>query len=312
MPEHSLVWLDRKGHVEPAAPDGRAFSPNFDLSPDGTRAALPIRADDDTTQLWVYHLATGQWQRLTSAEAHSLQPVWSSDGRRIAFSSNADGAFSLYLVDADGEMPPERLTEPSQIWRFPYSWSPDGRFIAYQEQNSKTVWNTFILPLEGDRKPWLWDKEGAAVTVPAFSPDGRWLAYRSSESGRPEVYVRPFPGPGRKARISGQEGGFGPRWSPDGREILYLPESLADNRILAARVEPGEVMRVTDRYVAFAPPFPTLPNVPAHYRVGALSPDGQRLLTIRPDPQSVDPITFGELHAVTSFAQEVKAKVAKK
>ncbi len=312
LPKHSLVWLDRKGTVEAAAPDAQAYLPNFSLSPDGSRAVVAI-SSDDSSQLWVYHLSTGQWQRLTSdGNAESVGPIWSPDGRRIAFSSNAVGAFSLYVVDAEGEEPPERLTESSQNLQFPYSWSPDGRFIAYQEQHGKTGWNTFILPLDGDRKPWPWDKEGAGVSLPAFSPDGRWLAYQSWESGGPEVYVRPFPGRGQKTRVSGKEGGYAPVWSPDGREIVYLPKGLVDNRFLGVRVEPGKTLRVTDRHVAFALPFPSVPTIWPHCRVMAFSPGGQRVLTIRPDPHSVDPVTFGELHAITGFSQEVKAKEAKK
>jgi eukaryotic-like serine/threonine-protein kinase len=175
--------------------------------------------------------------------------------------------------------------------QYPYSWSPDGRFLAYDEQDTTRGGNSWILPLDGDRKPWLWDAEGKNITLPAFSPDGRWLAYQSTETGRFEVYVRPFPGPGEKQRVSGRDGGLAPVWRRDGREILYLASGADDHRILAADVVPGPTLRFANPHVA-------------------LAPDGRRLFMVRPDPQEEPEIR--SLTLIRNWAEEVKAKLAGK
>ena len=136
--------------------------------------------------------------------------------------------------------------------QLPNSWSRDGRFLAYQEQGN--VEETYILPLDGGAKPWRWLPEGVTVASPAFSPDGRWLAYQSLESGKWEVWVRPFPGPGAKQRVSASDEGLAPTWSSDGREIYYL-ERLDDTRIMSRRVESTSPWRLAEPHVAFALPF---------------------------------------------------------
>lgn len=254
----------------------------------------------------MYHVPERRWQQLTS-DADEINPIWSPNGDRLAFSSDRDGPFNLYVLRPDGESRAERLTHAPN-WQLPYSWSPDGRFLAYQEQEGNS-WNTWILPLDGDRKLWRWGPQGKNVTVPAFSPDGRWVAYQSQETGENfEVHVRPFPGPGSRQTVSGPDGGCGPVWSQDGREIMYLAGADSDNRILAVDVSPGPPLRFTNPHVAFAFPFaPVSAATVVRLRVFALAPDGRRLVTVRPDPRPA-----GEIHSLTlirNWAEEVKAKV---
>jgi len=220
--------------------------------------------------------------------------------------SNRDGPFNIYVMAADGESPPVRLTESSNMKRV-YSWSPDGRFLAYHQQGGP--YDTYVLPIDGSAKPWLWGPERADVTAPAFSPDGRWLAYQSAESGQFEVWVRPFPGPGTKQRVSGREGGFAPAWSSDGREIFYV-ERLKDTRIMGRRVESSSPLRLADARVAFALPFALSNPYFFSSRAFAVTRDGRRVLVVQADERA--PKDIDALQVIRNWPEEVKAKLAAK
>jgi Tol biopolymer transport system component len=166
----------------------------------------------------------------------------------------------------------------------------------------------WILPIDSQRKPRRWGPDATTFPIPTFSPDGRWLAYQSQETGETggqyQVKVRPFPGPGPRRTASGPEGGVGPMWSPDGREILFLPVSETDNRVLAMDVAPAPTLRFTNPHVAFALPF-----APTFARFFALSPDGRRLVTVRRDPGYL--VGIPSLTLIRNWAEEVKAKVGR-
>src|SRR5262249_50729415 len=208
----TLVSVDRKGNVRPLPAPPRAYF-QVRLSPDGTRLALAIQRD-----IWVYELARSALTRLTS-QPNSVSPVWSPDSKRVAYALNRPGGGEILAAAADGSGGSDQLLTREQFKRFnfgyvaPYSWSPDGRVLAVQDPIAQKLWT---VSLEGDRKPQTLLSLAFANTGPQFSPDGRWLAYSSNESGRPEVYVQPFPGPGAKTLMS-TDGGTEPRWSPNGR-----------------------------------------------------------------------------------------------
>jgi len=230
-----IVWLDRAGKTQPllAAP-GLYLDPRF--SPDGKRLAF-----SNGTDIEIYDWGREARTRLTfTAQAVNLGPVWTPDGKRIVFESQGTGKFSLQWIRADGAGEAQRLLESKNRLR-PYSFSPDGKRLAFSEQNAGTSMDIWTLPLDTSDpeqpkpgKPELFLGTPFAELEPAFSPDGRWIAYTSTESGRSEVYVRPFPaggpfGSGRSTISTG--GGALPIWSRDGRELFY--EGL-DNRIMAA------------------------------------------------------------------------------
>jgi Tol biopolymer transport system component len=188
------------------------------LSPDGRRLALTITATRNT-DVWVYDIARGALSRLTF-EGTNAAPLWTPDGKRITYQSERVGAWGLFWTAANGSGPEERLTT-SPSFQLPESWSPDGRLLAFRQIDPSTGEDIWILPLEGERKPTPFLRTTFDEREAAFSPDGRWIAYVSLESGRPEVYVQAFPGPGGKWQIS-TDGGNRPLWARDGRELFYL------------------------------------------------------------------------------------------
>ncbi|MCH8946954.1 MAG: PD40 domain-containing protein, partial [Acidobacteria bacterium] len=140
-------------------------------------------------------------------------------------------ARNIYWKRADGAGAAERLTT-SKNRQAPTSFSPDGEHLAFYEYSPDTSRDLWVLPLEGERKPELFLATPAGEQHPEFSPDGRWIAYGSNESGRPEIYVRPYPGPGGKWQVSTNGGRF-PRWTKKGRELIYREGA---NRWLAVPV----------------------------------------------------------------------------
>ncbi len=214
---YPVVWVDRQGNTTPLWDEPGVYSTPR-LSPDGTRLAVHASRNDNE-DVWIYDLERDAPTRLTSDAARDTSPVWSPDGQFLAFQSNRDGTLNIYRTRADGSGTVVRLTDSDRS-QFPESWSVDGGFLAYAEVGVGTNWDLWVLPLEGDGEPRVVGNSVAADTWSAFSPNGRWIAYASFESGRNEVYVRPFPpGPGRHQVSIG--GGGQPKWSGDGRELFY-------------------------------------------------------------------------------------------
>jgi Tol biopolymer transport system component len=171
-----------------------------------------------TGGVWIYDISRGALSRLT-LEGGITMPVWTPDGRRIVVAVNRRGGTGLFWKPADGSGPEERLTTSESNLGGP-SVSPDGQTLAF-ETRPTTGPDLWVVPLQGERKPQIFLQTPSNERDPRFSPpDGRWLAYVSNESGRNEVYVRPYPGPGGQWLIS-TEGGAEPVWARNGRELFY-------------------------------------------------------------------------------------------
>jgi eukaryotic-like serine/threonine-protein kinase len=233
-----IQWMTRDGKTTPLRATTAIWShPQF--SPDGTRLAMVIGTiGDGRTDIAVYDWARDMLTPLTFGAEINHSPAWTPDSGRITFVSGrvADGRRNLYWVRADGGGDPQFLTDITSLRNIATgSWHPNGRFLAFTE-GSGDVADLMILPMKGDEvsgwkpgKPYVFLKTPAAESAPYFSPDGRWLAYQSNESGRDEVYVRPFPPrDGRWLVSSG--GGQWPTWSRAKRELLY---QTLDNQIMA-------------------------------------------------------------------------------
>jgi Tol biopolymer transport system component len=217
------VWFDREAKRLGALGPRGGYEDVAALSPDEQRLAFS-RVDPQTgaQDIWTVNFAQGTTSRFTSSPAPEHFPVWSSDGTRIVFSSSrlAGGGNDLFLKasNATGE---EELLLRTGATNVATDWSADGRFILYQALLPRTNYDLWALPLEGDRKPIVLVKTDFSEEDARLSPDGRWLAYTSDESGRQEVYVRPFLRPGGSQVIS-TSGGRNPMWRRERRKRAVL------------------------------------------------------------------------------------------
>jgi len=227
VPEYPVVWVDRNGGTMPLLEERGSYA-NPRLSPDGTRLALTVLRDENW-DVWVYDLERGVSTRLTFDESVDTEQVWSPDGEYIIFSSDRDGPDNLYRKRSDGSGEIERVVQgDSPQWAS--SWSEDGRYVTYMVPSAAL--DLWVVPMDGEGEPELYLSTPFAESDAAFSPDGGWLAYASDESGRSEIYVRPFPPGGGKWQVSDSGGGY-PRWSGDGGELFYR----TDEGIMVASVE---------------------------------------------------------------------------
>ena len=214
----TLVWVDREGREEALAAEPRAYRyPR--ISPDGSQVALELR--DQEWDIWIWDFTRETLRRLTFAPEGDIYPVWTPDGRRVAFSSTRDGTYNLFWKSADGTGMVERLNE-SENPQNPYVFSPDGKQLVYREVHPQRGDDLGVLSLDGDAsvEPLLateFNERNAEI-----SPDGRWLAYQSDASGQFEIYVSPFPNVDEVLFQVSRGGGTRPLWARDGRELFYL------------------------------------------------------------------------------------------
>ena len=232
--DFALVWVDRAGTSRPINDLPRGYE-DLHLSPDGRRVALTIEEPGPETpaHVWVADAERGTLARITF-DGFSRDPIWRPDGEAIAFGSRRGKAeYGLYLKRLDGQAPADLIWKsPIPIWPDPGSWTRDGRTLIFATKGADTGGDLWTVNV-GDRaaKPWL--QTAANEESGRLSPDGRWLAYNSDESGRWEVYVRPFPGPGDKWLVSQGGGGHNGIWTRDGGEIIFR----RGNQFLAADVD---------------------------------------------------------------------------
>jgi Tol biopolymer transport system component len=226
-----MVWVDPAGkELETIGDPAQYHDPA--LSPDGKRLAYDlIDPRNGKYDVWVRDLARNVSSRFSFSEGNGYVPVWSPDGTRIAYSVGSD----LVVKSADGQGAETPLGEKSAEFKAASDWSRDGKYIAFSVQAKDTNWDIWILPTFGDRKPYPFLKTKFSELWPYFSPDGRYIAYQSNESGRTEVYVQSFPGPGGKWQISA-EGGADAHWSADGKQLFFRS---ADQKLMAVPVTTG-------------------------------------------------------------------------
>ncbi|HJS47883.1 MAG TPA: hypothetical protein VJ773_07855, partial [Gemmatimonadales bacterium] len=257
-----LAIVSRDGRATPLAVETRGYE-GPRLSPDGGQLAIGVK-ENTGGDVWVLDLAQQSWSRITTT-GFSERPVWTPDGRRLVYATNAD----LWWVAADGSGRPDSLLIAAGN-RYPASVTPDNRSVVFQESGS----------LHAGLRRLAFDSAPAAEVIlptgfeeaaPDLSPDGRWLAYQSEESGRNDVYVRPFPGPGARVSVS-VSGGTEPAWSRDGRSLFYR----AGDSMLVATIAYGTGLTVLDRKLLFVGPYLR----GARFREYDVSPDGQRFYMV--------------------------------
>ncbi len=266
-----LVWLDVTG--KEISPAGEPDSYNrLRLSPDGTTLAYSLRGGSARRNLWTLELQRGVKSRLTFGESADNSPVWSPDGKRIAYSSSVlskKGRFNdIYLKDlASGS---EQLLVETKTNKNPVHWSSDGQMIWYSDfvgAAQSDIWYYSFA----DRKPHLYAGNKFGETNPALSPDGKWVAYQTNETGRWEVYIAPFPATGAKWQVSAGGGG-NPRWRKDGKALLYTTLTPSTSIVLVpiTFTDRPQIGQATTLF-----PFRSVVNAPPGID---MTPDGQRFL----------------------------------
>jgi Tol biopolymer transport system component len=213
-----LLWVDRNGKQLGTITDKLSNLRSMRISPQGDRIAIEM--DNGLDDLWVLDVARGIKTRLTFGPVENAYPVWSPDGKWIAYTSDREGHSEVFRKPSDGSGAEELLLKEAEF-HVPSDWSADGKYLIYAKGVSPADATVWALPLEGERKPWQVLARGVDAHL---SPDGRWLAYTSLESGAPEVYVVPFRGGQGKWQLSAS-GGQLPHWSKDGKELYYFDQS---------------------------------------------------------------------------------------
>jgi Tol biopolymer transport system component len=283
--EFELGWFDRKGNRVGSLGEAAQFN-QLNLSPDRSSLAVNITTGSNM-DIWLYDVARGLRTPFTFDPATELRAVWSPDERTVVFASDRKGHLDLYRKSADGSGAEEPLYIDNQEKR-PTSISPDGKFLLYHTNGDpKTGADLWILPdplgPPGTAKPYPLLQSQSNERNAQFSPDGHWIAYSSNETGRDEIYVVPFPGPGGKRQIS-PAGGTLPRWRADGKEIFYI---ALDQKLMAAEftVKDGKIQNGEVR-----PLFgPLLTGNGYQYDV---STDGQRVLAVMPRQNASELLTI--------------------
>jgi eukaryotic-like serine/threonine-protein kinase len=279
-----LTWKDRAG--QPLETVGEPANGSMDpkLSPD-ERQVVFSQFDGPNRDIWVRDLPRGISTRFTFHPALDLSPVWSPDGSRIVFRSDRNGLFALYVKSTNGTGQEQLLLKTGNL-KVPTSWSADGRRLLYHEVDVKTGSDLWVLPMEGEGKPAVFLRTDSNEREGAFSPDGKWIAYVSDESGRPQVYVQPYPATGAKWQVS-KEGGLWPKWRRDGKEIYWLNEG---GTLMSAEVSAGSALQPGIARPLFETHIQDLIRDPY-----TSSGDGKRFLVSMPlEADSGQPITVVE------------------
>ncbi len=304
----SIYWMDAAGKFTPLRQTPGNYN-HLAFSPDGKRLAMDI-TNGNRADIWVYEWERDTLTRLTFGGNSNLFPVWKPDGQRIVYASAEKGGVpNLWWIRADGGGDAQRLTESKNV-QIPRSWSPDSKTLAFFEVNRVTGPDIMTLPFEGSEelgwkpgqpKPFV--NTSSAELFPAFSPDGRWIAYQSNESGSPEVYVRPFPGPGGKWQIS-TDGGVGPEWSQSSKELFY---QTPDQKIM--------VVDYSSTGDSFRADKPHLWSPGQITRRGSsfdmsLDPDGKRFAVLKSSGTETSPPPINKISFIFNFFDELRRAVS--
>ena len=293
---YSLSWLTRAGEENPTAAPARTYG-DMRVSPDGTRIAVDV-LDQDNTDIWIWNLDDGPLTRLTFDEAVDAVPLWTPDSQRVVFASSREGG-GLFWRAADGTGEVERLLESTNRPR-PWGWSTDGRLLLDQRPG-----DIGVLTVEGDRTVEILLGPDFRERAPALSPDGRWIAYLSDESGRNQIYVRPFPNVDDGKWQVSTNGGTDPVWSTDGRQLFFV--DIPNRRLMVANVE-------TDPAFSWDTPTELVTLSGFDWAAGGrrydLAPDGERFVVRKiGGAQTTGGAAFDGLIFVENWFEELKERV---
>jgi len=275
-PASELVWVTRAGVATPIDPEWKGEFSSPALSPDGRRLAVAIQGPE-SRDIWISLLDRGPRLRITLDGARNDYPAWRPDGRSIAFSSDrVSPSFDLWSKGSDGTGEP--VLELDEDWAIAEAlWSPDGAWFVHRTStNVQGAGDILGRRTDREMKPVPIVNTRFTEVAPAISPNGRWMAYSSSETGRGEVVVVPFPNAGDSKWPVSADGGLEPIWSRDGRELFYRNSK---REIVSVRVETQGRFSTGAASVLFSDRLYLRGTTHRQYDV---APDGQRFVMVRP------------------------------
>ena len=296
-----LVWVARDGTPQPVpAVQGEYGAPR--LSPDGTKVAMFSGASVNTggQRVLIYDIARNLLSPLTTQQERASWGLWSPDGARIVYQTLLAGRSPLTIRNADGTGGAEQLLQTATTVQTPNSWSKDNK-IAFMQGTPATRSDIWVVDVASRRAEAVLET-AASERYPTFSPDGKWLAYSSDVSGREEVYVQPYPGPGPRVLVS-SGGGLAPAWRADGGELFY--GVLGDGFSMMS-----VAVTATPSSFSAGPPRKLFQG-----RFGGTSPargydvtaDGKRFVMTRPVDRPQPPAN--QMILVQNFGEELKRRV---
>jgi eukaryotic-like serine/threonine-protein kinase len=291
-----LVWVDRQGREQPLPAEPRAYQyPR--ISPDGQRVALDLR--DQQNDVWLWDFARSTLTRLTFGRQSGGPAIWSPDGQHVVFGPDRGGILNLFWQSANGTGFAERLLTSPNV-QYGDTFSPDGSQLVFDEVDPKTKYDLRVRSMNGGHvsTPLLqtpFNEQSADL-----SPDGHWMAYQSDESGRAEVYVRPYPDVNAGRWQISTSGGTRPLWSRDGRELFYLD---AERRMTVVAVQAQSNFSVGLPTMLFDTRSLSLAGIGRNFDV---SPDGTRFLMVKDLPV---PAEAKRLIVVQNWFEDLKRLV---
>ncbi|MBC7843889.1 MAG: PD40 domain-containing protein, partial [Gemmatimonadaceae bacterium] len=293
LPSNAPVIVDSAGTATPvrAGLSGAFMNPR--VSRDGRRIVVQ-RVTSQGSDAWMYDLVSGTERRITTVGS-ALGPAFDAGDRDIVYVSSQDGRDALWTTPIEGGGSPRRVVASSGAFAASPSHDPNVLLFQRRVNGPWSIWRAGAT----ETMPVAVVQAAHDAFMPTLSPDGRWLAWAASESGRYEVYLRPFPGPGSTVQVS-IDGGTEPAWSPDGRTIFYR----ADRRMMAATISSTEPREVTRRRALFTDTFDG--DMPMPHRNYDVMPDGRRFVMIAPT-ESRAPETIVALNWLAEFRAKVAA-----
>jgi Tol biopolymer transport system component len=290
--ERRLVWVNRQGQREPLAAPLRNFQ-GVRISPNGERLALTI-AEVTESDVWIYELERGGALSKLTFDGDSRRGIWTPDGQRVTFAIRApEGSIAWKRADGSGES--EVISQVGE----PYAWSPDGKHLLVWIYGKLTKPDIWVLPMEAKEAPEPFIERAQNQRHATFSPDGQWVAYSAEDSGRWEVYVEPFPGPGPKIQVS-TEGGYEPVWSRDGHEVFFFNKRYGD-KMKTVSVETKEGFKAT---AAPEELFEIPDRAPLDFLSYDVGEDGRFIVTLEEQESAAN-----RINVVLNFSEELKRLV---